>query len=73
MYILITITLVISFASCNSKNISIIGAHLNIGDDYITMRIGGSGEVTIEKFDHIKSYYLDLPARYQHIIIKKLN
>lgn len=50
---------------------SYIGPHLNIGDDYITLKIEGGDKVTIEKFEHIKSYYLDLPANYQNIIIKK--
>ncbi|EHJ00422.1 cell wall binding repeat-containing protein [Clostridium sp. DL-VIII] len=52
---------------------SYIGPHLNIGDDYITLKIEGGDKVTIEKFEHIKSYYLDLPSNYQNIIIKKSN
>jgi len=52
---------------------SYIGPHLNIGDDYITIKIEGGDKVTIEKFEHIKSYYLDLPSNRQHIIIKKSN
>jgi hypothetical protein len=52
---------------------SYIGPHLNIGDDYITLKIEGGDKVTIEKFEHIKSYYLDLPSNYQNIIIRKEN
>jgi hypothetical protein len=50
---------------------SYIGPHINIGDDYITLKIDGGDKVTIEKFEHIKSYFLDLPSNRQHIIIKK--
>jgi hypothetical protein len=32
-----------------------LGAHNSIGTDLITFRIS-SGEVTVEKFEHIKSY-----------------
>lgn len=49
---------------------SYIGPHINIGDDYITIRMEGADKVTIEKFEHIKSYYLDLPSNYKHIVIK---
>jgi len=59
--------------SLKLKVSSYIGPHLDIGDDYITAKIEGDGKVTIEKFEHIKSYYLDLPSRYQNIIINKLN
>ena len=59
--------------SLKLKVSSYIGPHLDIGDDYITAKIEGGGKVTIEKFEHIKSYYLDLPSRYQNIIINKLN
>ena len=59
--------------SLKIKVSSYIGPHLNIGDDYITIKIEGGDKVTIEKFEHIKSYYLDLPSNRQHIIIKKSN
>lgn len=59
--------------SLKLKVSSYIGPHLDIGDDYITAKIEGGGKVTIEKFEHIKSYYLELPSNYQHIIINKLN
>jgi hypothetical protein len=52
---------------------SYIGPHLNIGDDYITLKIEGAGNVTVEKFEHVKSYYQDLPSNYQNIIIKRSN
>lgn len=52
---------------------SYIGPHIDIGDDYITVKIEGVDKVTIENFEHIKSYYLDLPSNRQHIIIKKSN
>lgn len=48
-----------------------IGPHINIGDDYMTIKMEGEGKVIIEKFEHIKSYYLELPSNYKHIIIKK--
>jgi hypothetical protein len=47
---------------------SYIGPHLDVGLDYITVTVGGSGDVKIEKFEHIKSY--ELPPSYQHIIKK---
>lgn len=50
---------------------SYIGPHLDIGDDYITIKIEAGDKVTIEKFEHIKSYYSELPYYYQDIIIKK--
>lgn len=52
---------------------SYIGPHLDIGDDYITIKIEGGDKVTIEKFEHIKSYYFDLPSNHQDIVIKKCN
>lgn len=50
---------------------SFIGPHLNIGDDYITVKVEAGNKATVEKFEHIKSYYLDLPSNYQNIIIRK--
>lgn len=50
---------------------SYVGPHIDIGDDYITVKIDGGGKFTIEQSEHIKSYYLDLPSNRQHIIIKK--
>ncbi len=50
------------------KVISYIGPHNNVGLDYITVAVGGSGEVTIEKFEHIKSFVL--PPNYEDIIKK---
>lgn len=47
---------------------SYIGPHNVVGLDYITITVGGSGDVKIEKFEHIKSY--ELPPNY-HGIIKK--
>ena len=50
---------------------SYIGPHLDIGTDYITITIAAGDKPKIEKFEHIKSYYLDLPSDYKHIIINK--
>jgi len=40
-----------------------LGPHIPVGDDQITLRIGMTGEVQVEAFDHIKSYAL--PWNYQ--------
>ena len=45
-----------------------IGPHNSVGLDNITATVGGSGDVKIEKFEHIKSY--ELPPNYQDIIKK---
>jgi hypothetical protein len=45
---------------------SYIGTHNSVGLDYITVTVGGSGDVKIEKFEHIKSYVL--PPNYEDII-----
>jgi hypothetical protein len=47
-----------------------VGPHLDVGLDYITVRVNPVDKVKIEKFEHIKSY--DLPSYYQNIIKKKL-
>jgi hypothetical protein len=47
---------------------SYIGPHNNVGLDYMTVTVGGAGDVEIKKFEHIKSY--ELPPDYQHIIKK---
>lgn len=47
---------------------SYTGPHIGVGLDYITVTVGGSGAVTVEKFEHIKSY--ELPPEYQKIIKK---
>ena len=52
---------------------SYIGPHLDIGTDYITITIGAGDKPKIEKFEHIKSEYLDLLPNYQNIIKKKTN
>lgn len=46
-----------------------VGPHNSVGLDYITVTVGGSGDVKIEKFEHIKSYAL--PPNYQNIIKKE--
>lgn len=48
--------------------ISYIGPHLGVGLDNITATVDGTGDVKIEKFEHIKSY--ELPPNYQDIIKK---
>ena len=45
---------------------SYIGPHIGVGIDHITVTVGGSGDVEVNKFEHIKSY--ELPPNYQHII-----
>lgn len=47
---------------------SYIGPHNSVGLDYITVTVGGSGDVKIDRFEHIKSF--ELPPNYQHIIKK---
>ncbi|MBZ9626444.1 DUF3888 domain-containing protein [Clostridium sp. FP2] len=47
---------------------SYIGPHLGVGLDYITVIVGGTGDVEIKKFEHIKSY--ELPPNYQNLIKK---
>lgn len=47
---------------------SYTGPHIGVGLDYITITVGGTGDVKIEKFEHIKSF--ELPPNYQHIIKK---
>lgn len=47
-----------------------VGPHLNVGLDYITIRINSVAKVKVEKFEHIKSY--ELPSYYQDIVKKKL-
>lgn len=47
---------------------SYIGPHNSVGLDYLTVTVGGSGDVKIEKFEHIKSY--KLPLNYEDIIKK---
>lgn len=47
---------------------SYIGPHNSVGLDYITVTVGGSGDVEIQKFEHIKSYVL--PPNYENIIKK---
>ena len=43
-----------------------VGPHLEVGLDYITIRISSTVNVKVEKFEHIKSY--KLPWNYQDII-----
>lgn len=48
---------------------SYTGPHISVGVDYITLTVGGSGDVEIKKFEHIKSY--ELPPNYQDIIKRR--
>lgn len=50
---------------------SYTGPHLDIGEDHITIIVGAGDKPKIEKFEHIKSYYLELPPNYQNIIKKR--
>lgn len=45
-----------------------VGPHISVGIDKITVTVTGSGDVQIEKFEHIKSY--TLPPNYESIIKK---
>jgi hypothetical protein len=47
---------------------SYIGPHNTVGLDHITLIVGGSGDVEIEKFEHIKSHVI--PPNYENIIKK---
>ncbi len=47
---------------------SYIGPHISVGLDEITLTADGSGNVKVEKFEHIKSY--KLPPNYEDIIKK---
>jgi hypothetical protein len=47
---------------------SYTGSHIGVGVDYITLTVGGGGDVEVKKFEHIKSY--ELPPNYQDIIKK---
>jgi len=48
-----------------------VGPHDIIGIDQITMKFGpDEGDVKVEKFEHIKSYYNDLPPNLKSIIKK---
>jgi len=50
------------------KVLPYVGSHLDVGTDIITITVEGTGEVIINKFEHIKSSYLSLPDNWQHII-----
>lgn len=50
-----------------------IGPHIGVGVDHIIITVDGTGEVEVKNFEHIKSYYLELPPNYQDIIKKNLN
>ena len=46
-----------------------VGPHVYIGIDQLTISVGsGEGEVKIEKFEHIKSYYDELPPNLKGIL-----
>lgn len=47
-----------------------VGPHLDVGLDYITIRVNPVNNVKIEKYEHVKSY--NLPDNYQNIIKKEL-
>ncbi|MBZ9688868.1 DUF3888 domain-containing protein [Clostridium estertheticum] len=49
-----------------------VGPHLGVGVDRITITVDGTGEVKVTKFEHISSYYLELPPNYQDIIKKDI-
>lgn len=45
-----------------------VGPSVGVGVDQLTITVYGSGDVTVNKFEHIKSY--ELPPNYQNIIKK---
>ena len=45
-----------------------VGPHLDVGLDYITVRVNSGDKIIVEKFEHIKSY--PLPWNWEHIIKK---
>lgn len=46
-----------------------VGPHVEVGVDQLTIRVGaGEGEVKVEKFEHIMSYYDKLPPNLKDII-----
>lgn len=45
-----------------------IGPHIPVGDDEITYKVNASGNITLENFDHKKSY--EIPSRLQHNMIR---
>ena len=47
-----------------------VGPHLDVGTDYITLRVNPVNNVKVEKFEHIRGS--ELPPYYQDIIKKKL-
>ncbi|MBU3176848.1 DUF3888 domain-containing protein [Clostridium estertheticum] len=49
-----------------------VGPHLGVGVDRITITIDENAEAKVTKFEHIKSYYLELPPNYQDIIKKNI-
>lgn len=47
---------------------SYVGPHIDVGLDNLYVKVGGSGDVHIQKFEHVKSYML--PPNYEDIIKK---
>jgi len=47
-----------------------VGPHISIGLDHITITVGPTGDVKVNKYEHIESYYSVLPPHWQHIIKK---
>ena len=45
-----------------------VGPHNSVGIDDITFKVNASGEVLMEKFEHIKSF--DIAPNYKNIIKK---
>lgn len=46
-----------------------VGPHVDIGMDQLTIRVGsGEGEAKVERFEHIKSYYDELPPNLKGIL-----
>lgn len=43
----------------------VVGPHIAVGEDRLTLYISGDGQVQQRKFEHIKSY--ELPEHWQHI------
>ncbi|PLR76386.1 hypothetical protein CU633_15580 [Bacillus sp. V3-13] len=44
----------------------VVGPHIDVGLDRLTFYIGGSGNVKLRKFEHIKDF--ELPEHWKHIL-----
>ncbi|ALC80472.1 MULTISPECIES: DUF3888 domain-containing protein [Bacillus] len=45
----------------------VVGPHIQVGLDRLTLYINGSGRVNLKKYEHLRDY--ELPEHWQHILI----